>query len=205
MVNTDDKLIFAKDLNRLRKESSYKPFEQGYFSNVPDMQGYIYRFKLEDLKLVLIVDTSKSNYTKEYYKKEGWHFIIYKAGSLKEFIGTLADRLAGLITRINHILDEEQENADLRAGGVPHGYQVDDNGEIVVDPIEAPKIRKIYKLYSQNQSIRKVATAIKEPYSYVRDILHDYRYEEMALPIISDSILKKTRAMMNMNRKNFVT
>ena len=205
MVETDDKITFANDINRLRKESSYKPFEAGYFTNVPDLGGYIYKFKIEDLNIVLIVDTTNSKYTKEYYKKDGWHFIMYKAESLQVFIKNLADKISEIITRINHILDEEQENADKRAAGIPHGYQVDENGEIVVDPIEAPKVRKMYKLYSQNQSIRKVAAIIKEPYSYVRDILHDYRYEDMPLPIISDSVLKKTRAMMNMNRKNFVT
>lgn len=205
MVETDDKLIFASDINRLRKESSYKEFDKGYFENVPDMCGYIYRFKVEDMNILLIVDTSNSSYSKEYYKKEGWHFLIYKAESLQVFISKLADRLANIITRINHILDEEQENADKRAAGIPHGYQVDENGEIVVDPMEAPKVRKIYKLYSQYNSIRKVAATLKEPYSYIRDILHDYRYEDMKLPIISDSVLKKTRAMMDINRKNRVT
>lgn len=205
MVETDDKLIFASDINRLRKESSYKAFAAGYFTNVPDMEGYIYKFKVEDLNIVLIVDTSNSSYAKEYYKKEGWHFLTYKATSLKVFINSLADKISEIITRINHILDEEQENADKRAAGIPHGYQVDDNGEIVVDPIEAPKVRKIYKLYSQYQSIRRVSSALKTNYSHVRDVLHDYRYEDMNPPIISDSVLKKVRTMMDINRKNFVT
>ena len=65
------KLIFAKDINRLRKSSSYKKFEVGYFTNVPDMGGYIYRFKVEDAKIILIVDTANSKYKKAYYKKEG--------------------------------------------------------------------------------------------------------------------------------------
>ena len=205
MVETEDKLIFANDLNRLRKASSYKKFSRGYFSNVPDMEGYIYRFKVEDLNIVLIVDTSKSEYTKEYYKNQGWHFIIYKSPSLEEFISKLADILEDLINRMNHILDEEQENADIRAAGIPHGYTVDDNGEVVIDPIEAPKVRKIYKLYSQYQSIRKVKDVLKTNYSHVRDVLHDYRYEDMNPPIISDSVLKKVRTMMDMNRKNRVT
>ena len=130
---------------------------------------------------------------------------IYKAQSLAAFIKTLPDNLADILSRINHILDEEQENADERAGGVPHGYQVDENGEIVVDPIEAPKVRKVYKLYSQYQSIRQVAAVLKKPYSYVRDILDDYRYEDMKLPIIPDSIIKKTRMTRDINRKNRVT
>ena len=205
MVDTDDKVTFAKDINSLRKESSYKAFEPGYFNNVPDMGGYIYKFKVEDVNILLIVDTANSKYTKEYYKNKGWHFIIYKAQSLAAFIKTLPDNLADILTRINHILDEEQENADERAGGVPHGYQVDENGEIVVDPIEAPKVRKVYKLYSQYQSIRQVAAVLKKPYSYVRDILDDYRYEDMKLPIIPDSIIKKTRITRDINRKNRVT
>lgn len=205
MVETDDKITFAKDLTNLRKESSYKEFEAGYFSNVPDMGGYIYRFKIEDMNILLIVDATNSSYKKAYYRKEGWHFLIYKAASLKAFISSLADNLADIINRINHILDKEQENADARIGGVPHGYTVDENGEIVIDPQEAPKVRKIYKLYSQYQSIRQVAASMKEPYSFIRDILHDYRYEEMKVPLISDNILKKTRSMMDVNRKNRVS
>lgn len=205
MIETDDRVTFAKDINDLRKESSYKPFEAGYFSNVPDMSGYIYKFKVEDANIVLIIDTANSKYAKEYYKNKGWHFILYKATSLQAFIKTLPDNLAELLERINHILDEEQDNADARAGGVPHGYQVDENGEIVEDPIEAQKVRKVYKLYSQYQSIRQVAAALKKPYSFVRDILDDYRYEDMNPPIIPDSIIKKTRLTRDLNRKNRVT
>ena len=205
MVETTDKLVFAKDINRLRKPSSYKKFEVGYFTNVPDMGGYIYRFKVEDAKIILIVDTANSKYKKAYYKKEGWHFLIYKCPSIEQFTKNLADFISDIVDRVNHILDEEAENADKRAAGIPHGYKLDENGEIVVDPIEAPKVRKIYKLYTQYDSIRKVADVLKSNFSHVRDVLHDYRYENMALPIISDSVLKKARAMMEKNRKNRVS
>ena len=205
MVETDDKIVFAKDISNLRKESSYKKFDTGYFNNVPDMGGYLYKFKVEDLNILLILDTTNSSYAKEYYKNKGWHFILYKTDSLKTFISHLADNLSDIIDRLNNILDEEQKNADDRAGGVPHGYQIDDNGEITVDPIEAPKVRKIYKLYSQYQSIRQVAAALKKPYSFIRDILDDYRYEDMDIPIIPDSVIKKTRTTRDMNRKNRVT
>ena len=76
MVDTDDKVTFAKDINSLRKESSYKAFEPGYFNNVPDMGGYIYKFKVEDVNILLIVDTANSSYGKTYYKNKGWHFIL---------------------------------------------------------------------------------------------------------------------------------
>lgn len=205
MVETTDKLVFAKDINRLRKSSSYKKFDVGYFTNVPDMGGYIYRFKVEDAKIILLVDTAGSKYNKTYYKKEGWHFMIYKAPSIEQFVNKLADNIADIVDKVNRILDEEQENADKRAAGIPHGYKLDENGEIVVDPLEAPKVRKIYKLYTQYDSIRKVADVLKTNFSHVRDVLHDYRYEDMTLPIISDSVLKKARAMMDKNRKNRVT
>lgn len=205
MVETTDKLVFAKDITRLRKPTSYKEFDVGYFTNVPDLGGYIYRFKVEDAKIILIVDTSGSKYSKAYYKKDGWHFIFYKAQSIEQFCNQLADYVSDIIDKVNHILDEEAENADKRAAGIPHGYKLDDNGEIVVDPLEAPKVRKIYKLYTQYDSIRKVADVLKSNFSHVRDVLHDYRYEDMTLPIISDSVLKKARAMMEKNRKNRVS
>lgn len=198
----------AKDINRLRKESSYKEFEEGYFSNVPDLAGYIYKFKVEGAGngVILIVNTSNSDYGKEYYHKDGWHFLIYKSESLKNFIGQIYEKISEIIDRVNNILDKEQQNADTRAGGVPHGYKLDANGELVVDPQEATVVRKIFKMYAKdNMNIRQIAAALKSNFSHVRDVLHDYRYEDMQLPIISKSLLKKTRQKLDINRKNRTT
>lgn len=195
----------AKDLNRLKKTSSYKEFETGYFTNVPDMGGYLYKFKVEGANILLIVDTTGSKYTKEYFHKDAWHFLIYKAGSIQAFVDSLYDNISELIERVNNILDKEQANADTRAAGIPHGYKLDSNGEIVVDAAEAKLVRKIYKLYTQYGSIRKIATELDTNFSHVRDVLHDYRYEDMKIKIIPSSLLKKVRQMMSVNRKNRTT
>lgn len=195
----------ANDITRLRKASSYKEIEKGYFRNVPDLGGYIYKFKVEGANILLIVDTVGSTYAKTYYHNNGYHFLIFKSNSIEEFTKSIYGMVSDIIDQVNKILDEEQENADIRAGGVPHGYKLDENGEIVVDPREAIIVRKIFKLYSQYGSIRTIARELKTNFSHVRDVLHDYRYEKMRHPIIPSSLLKKVRQLMDKNRKNRTT
>ena len=106
---------------------------------------------------------------------------------------------------VNGVLDKDRELADIRAGGIPHGYKLDDTGKIVIDPVEAPLVRKIFKLYTQIASVHQVAKELDTNFSHVRDVLHDYRYEDMPLPIVSKSLLKKARQIMDANRKNRTT
>ena len=204
MAKTENSL--GSDVIRLRKPSSYKEFSKGYFRNVPDMSGFIYKFKCgEYSNIYLIVDTSNGSYSKNYYKKDNYYFLIYKASSLDKFLKGFFEISSEILDRVNSILDKEQENADDRAGGVPHGYKLDKSGAIVIDPVESVKVKKIYKLYTQYASIRKVANTLKTNYSFVREVMHDYRYERMQPKIIPDSIWKKARQMMDKNRKNRTT
>ena len=196
----------ANDVTRLRKEGSYKEVKKDYFRNVPDMEGYIYKFKCSEYSnIYLIVDVSNSDYSKDYYKKDNYYFLVYKSGSLKQFLKGFFEISSEILDRVNSILDKDQENADDRAGGIPHGYKLNKAGEIVIDPIEAQKVKKIYKLYTQYASIRKVQAALKSNFSFVRYVLHDYRYERMQPRIIPDSIWKKARQMLDKNRKNRTT
>ena len=196
----------ANDVTRLRKEGSYKEFKKGYFRNVPDMAGYIYKFKCGEYShIYLIIDTSNCGYSKDYYKKDNYYFLVYKSSSLKQFLKGFFEISSEILNRVNSILDKDQENADERAGGIPHGYKLDKTGAIVVDPLESIKVKKIYKLYTQYGSIRKVANELKSNFSFVRYVLHDYRYERMQPKIIPESIWKKARQMLDKNRKNRTT
>ena len=204
MAKTEKTL--ANDIVKLRKANSYKQFKKGYFRNVPEMAGYIYKFKCSDYsQIYLIVDTSNSSYSKEYYKKDNYYFLVYKSSSIDDFIKKFFDISSEILDRVNSILNNDQENADDREAGVPHGYKVNKAGEVVIDPVEALKVKKIYKLYTQYASIRKVKNELKTNYSFVRQVLHDYRYERMQPRIIPDSIWKKARQMMDKNRKNRTT
>lgn len=196
----------ANDITRLRKKENYKEFKAGYFRNVPDMAGYIYKFKCGDYSnIYLIVDTSNCGYSKDYYKKDNYHFLVYKRASLAQFLKQFFEISSEILDRVNSILNKDQENADIRAGGIPHGYKLDGSGEIVLDPVEAQKVKKIYKLYVQYASIRKVRDILKTNYSFVREVLKDYRYERLQPRIIPDSIWKKARQMLDKNRKNRTT
>lgn len=197
----------STDITRLKKKNEYKEFGTEFFRNVPDMTGYLFKFKNidEDIKIMLIVDTSNSAYSKEYYTTKNYHFLIYKYPSLDAYLDALYGFISDIIGRVNQILDKFQENKDLLKGGVPHGYKLSDTGEIVVDQKEAILVRKIYRLYTRYGSIRQIAAELKSNFSHVRDILHDYRYEKMKQPIIPSSVLKKAREKMDINRKNRTT
>lgn len=204
MAKTEKTL--ANDLVKLRKADSYKEFPAGYFHNVPDMAGFIYQFGCGEYShIYLLLDTSNSNYAKDYYEKDNYYFLVYKARSLKSFIKSFFEISSEIMDRVNSILDKEASDADERAGGVPHGYKLNKAGEIIVDPIGAIEVKKIYKLYTQGYSIRKIASELKSNYSHVHDVLWDYRYEKMQPKIVSDSILKKARQLMDKNRKNRTT
>ena len=204
MVATEKTL--ANDIVRLRKKNNYKEFGEGFFRNVPEMRGYYYKFKCPKYsKIYLILDVSDSGYVKEYYTKDNFHFLVYKSSSLDKFLSNFFDISSEILDRVNSILNNDQENADERAGGIPHGYKLDKSGEIVVDPIGALEVKKIYKLYTQYGSIRKIASELKSNFSHVRDVLHDYRYEKMTPCIISKTVLKKARDLMDKNRKNRTT
>lgn len=204
MVDTNKSL--ANDIVRLRKKDSYKEFKKGFFRNVPDMFGYYYKFKCPKYsKIYLILDISGSDYTKDYYTKDNFHFLVYKSTSLEAFMKGFFEISSEILDRVNSILNNDQENADIRAGGIPHGYKLDKSGEMVVDPIGALEVKKIYKLYTQYGSIRKIASELKSNFSHVRDVLHDYRYEKMTPCIISKTVLKKARELMDKNRKNRTT
>ena len=128
----DVKKTLSSDLTRLRKSSSYKEFGKGYFRNVPDLEGYIYKFKCSDEpRILLIVNTSNSSYSKSYYKSKGYHFLVYKSPSLEKFLNNFFNISSDMIDLVNSILDKAQENADIIAGGVPHGYKISDDGENV--------------------------------------------------------------------------
>jgi hypothetical protein len=205
MPSTVSKTL-AKDLSGLRKADSYKKFAKGYFKNVPGLGGYIYKFQVKsDAKIYLIVNTEANAMAKEYYTNKGYHFLVYNAKSLDDFISMIYNNISEIIDKVNAILDKAQELADERAGGIPHGYKLNDAGEIVIDPVEAPMVRKIFKYYTQYRSVHKVADVLKTNFSHVRDVLHDYRYERMTPPIINKSLLKKARQLMDVNRKNRTT
>lgn len=197
----------AKDLTSLRKVSSYKQFPRGYFKNVPQLGGYIYKFKTSTdyTKLYLIVNIEKDAPSKDYYTNKGYHFLVYNASSIEQFIAMIYNNISEIMDKVNSILDKDQELADERAGGIPHGYKLNDEGKIVIDPVEAPLVRKIFKLYTQISSVHRVARELDTNFSHVRDVLHDYRYEKMPLPIVSSSLLKKARQIMDANRKNRTT
>lgn len=183
----------------MKKASNYKDFEEGFFTNKPELKGYILELEGFKSKVHVVVNTNlDSPYPKNYYSDEGYHFLIYNAKSLDVFIDSLPDEASNIIKILNDI----KEAGTATGKDLPYGYTEDEEGEIKVVPQEATKVRKIYKDYINNRSIRKVAYSFKEDYSFIHDILHDVRYAKMPIRIIPEMDIRKVNLIIQQNTKN---
>ena len=202
-----DKEELATIIATLRDKDNYKEFEQGYFRKVPKISGYYYELKkmniLDEYRIAIIVNTNTNNlYPKEDTVVDNYTFLVYNAESFEDYtkqIVMVAHKLANTIEELYKRVQEERDN-DL-----PYGYVRDEEGKVQVDSIKANEVRKIYKMYIETQSMKKIAKELKTNFSHVRDILRDDRYDEMQPRIISTSTWKQVEAIAKANQKNGVT
>lgn len=194
----------AKDILKLNKNSSYKKFPEGFFVNVPKLEGYIFTFSnLKDPKVYIIVNTNKKfTYSKKYIKINNHHFIVYNGTSIEEFTSNILNNLSNIIQILKNITKESAESATQKEGGLPYGYYEDKNGDIQVDTKEAAEVRQIFKAYSNIRSVKKTAQQLGTNFSHVRDVLRDERYSKMSNIIIPQNDLKRVREILAVNRKN---
>lgn len=187
----------ADNIAKIKKKDSYEPFEAGYFHSAPEMEGYLYKIKGPKNPSYLVVNTAKDfKYKREFVKTEGYNFIFYNSPSIDTFVDDIVDYMSDIIKYIKDMFIDNDGNE------LPRGYFKDENGDIKVDVAEAQLIRKIFKQYTTMQSIRKVASSNRTDYSYVRDVLHDDRYQTMPIKIIPDNDMKKVWQILQANRKN---
>lgn len=186
----------AINLLNIFDPSSYKQFEKGYFVNRPNLEGYFYIFKnITKPKFCLIVNISKEQYPTSMVKLRDYVFIVFNCPSLEEFLQKLTDQY---FLTLMDILDNELEKKNTR--NLPYGYYIDENGELKVDLKAASKVRRIYDMYIETQSIRDIAAELRTNFSDVRDILHDSQeYMQMRNKIVSLGKLKQVTELMATN------
>lgn len=190
--------VIAKNLSKLKDPKNYQEIEAGYFSNRPEISGYLLEFEGFKANAYLIVNTSDKPYKNPFYSEENYNFIIYNSPSLEEFINKLPEEASSIIK----VLQDIQNKGTHTGKQVPYGYEEDEEGKIKLNPQEAMEVKKIFKDYVKYQSIRKVAGAIGKDYTFVHDILHDVRYAKMPIKIVPDTDLKKVMAIIQQNTKN---
>ena len=186
----------AINLLNLFDSSSYKKFERGYFVNRPNLEGYFYIFqKITKPKFCLIVNISQEEYPTSMAKVRDYVFMVFNCKSLEEFLQNLPDKY---FVTLMDILDNELEKKNTR--NLPYGYYIDENGELKVDLKAASKVRRIYDMYIETQSIRDIAKELRTNFSDIRDILHDSQeYMQMRNKIVSIGKLKQVTELMATN------
>ena len=128
--------------------------------------------------------------------------VTYNADSFETYskrIVMVAHKLAETIEDLYERVQEERDK-DL-----PYGYVRDEDGNIQIDSIKADEVKKIYKMYIETPSMKRIAKELKTNFSHVRDILRDERYDKMQPRIISTSVWKQVEAIAKANQKNVVT
>ena len=186
----------AENLLKLFEPSSYKEFGKGFFTNKPNMEGYYYIFqRITKPKFCLIVNTSEEKYPTSMVKIRDFVFIVFNSPSLEDFLNNLAD--VHFVVLMD-ILDNELQKKNTR--NLPYGYYLDENGDLKVDLKAAAKVRRIYDMYIETQSIRDIAAELRTNFSDIREILHDSQeYMQMKDKIVSLAKLKQVAELMATN------
>lgn len=191
--------IIARSLSTMKDPNNYKEIDEGFFTNRPKIKGYLLELDGFMAKVYILVNTSKEDlYEKNIFSEEGYHFLIYNSDSLESFIEKLPEEASNIIKILTDIKNSGTETGK----DLPYGYIEDEEGNIKVEPNEAGKVRKIFKNYINDRSIRKVAKTFKEDYSFVHDILHDARYSKMPIKIVPQIDIKKVNLIIQQNTKN---
>lgn len=204
MTTNESTPKIAKDILELNKSDSYKEFSEGFFTNVPKIKGYLFKFShLKTPKIYLILNTNVEYiYEKKYIKINEYHFIVYNSKTLDIFLTNIENNLVDILEVLKKITSSTNKNKEEKQGGLPHGYYEDKNGDVQVDTTQANEVRQIFKLYSSLKSIKKVAAQLRTNFSHIRDVLHDERYAKMNRKIVPTMDLKKVSQILFMNRKN---
>lgn len=201
-----DKEQLAKIIASIRDTNKYTEIEKGYFKKVPNIFGYLYKLpkidSIGDYQIVIIVNTNTDfNYPREKSEVDNYVFLIYNVDNFEIFIKKatiVATQLSEIIKELTNKVNEEKEK-DL-----PYGYVYDEDGNVQVDARKADEVRKIYKMYIETPSMKKIAKDLKTNFSHVRDVLRDDRYEDMIPRIISPSLYKQVEEISLENQKNKV-
>lgn len=196
--------LIAKEITKLKSKKYYKQINKGFFTNLPELEGYIVEIDVfENNPIFIILNTNPEfKYEKEFIRIENYSFIILNVQDLDSFRLNLTKYLSDIINYFKEVLQDVKEEEVQKDDGLPLGYDYDSDGKIVVNQNEADLVRRVFKEYVNLQSIRKVASAVKSSYSVIRDILYDDRYPRMAQKIIPDNYLTRVYQIMKDNRKN---
>lgn len=191
----------------IRDKDKYKEIERGFFKKVPSIEGYLYNLPnleiLDNYKVFMIVNTNPEfQYPKEKTEINNYTFLIFNAENFEAFAKHAPIVATKLSEVIEDLADRVQEERDK---DLPYGYVRDEKGNIQIDAQKADEVRKIYKMYIDNPSMKKIAKDLKTNFSHVRDVLRDDRYEEMSPKIVSPSLFKKVEEISMQNQKNKVT
>lgn len=200
MAEDKESIAISKEMTEIISGDGFKEIPKGFFNNVPDLSGHVYEFKSDKTNTTfLIINTNPDfQYPNEEVTFDDYQFFVINAESVEG----ARDKIKYLVPKLIRIIKEKNQDRDR---SLPYGYDKDKDGNIVVNPMEADEVKKIFKAFPNVRSIRKVANGLRTNFSHVREILHDDRYQNMYPQIVSPLELKKTQQILYQNRKNRTT
>lgn len=191
-----DQSKIAMNLMRLFNPESYTEFSEGFFVKQPKMSGYYYNFKnMQSPKVCVIVNISSVKYLHPMTKIKDYIFIVVSALSFEDYINKFAEVY---LPPILEVIDKAIERRSSR--NLPYGYYMDENGDVKIDIRQASEVRKIYNMYIDTKSVRKIADKLGTNFSDIREILHDSQeYAQMPEKILPLSKIREVAELMAQN------
>ena len=202
-ADTGQRNSLMTDLKNVKNGSGYKEFSAGYFKNVPEMTGYLYRFRYaEGPKIYLILQTSEDGYDKSHVTNKGFHFVIFKVPSKDYFVENFPLYMNRLLTMLSSITKDYGKNEGKKKDGLPHGYKEDANGKVVMDLKEVALVKRIFQSYLGGMAMGDIAKELNTNFSYVRNTLMDSRYLNIQPPIVDKRSLMKVKERARAKQRN---
>lgn len=194
------KEILAVNISYIQKPESYEQFEPGAFPNLPNMMGYIIRFKgFKQHEVYLVLNTTEGfQYENPLIEENEFVIMVVNIASLEYFLENIEQYIQPILDVLKEVADKDS----VSDRELPYGYRRDEDGNIKIHPAEAVIVKKIFKEYPAYKSIRKIAQMIRSDYSFVHDILHDARYTRMPIQIVPEVDIRRAYQVIQANRKN---
>ncbi len=130
---------------------------------------------------------------------------------------------AELSEKVIRGMTENALKCQFNGGGVPFGFTIDEYKHFQIDPVTAPIVEDIYKIYADGSTVKNITEYLKsigitrkngEPMKLDtvkliltnRKYIGEYRYRDIVVPngipaIISDELFEKVQARIAKNKK----
>ncbi len=215
-----DVIKVAKALVHMKDSKNYVKVDKGFFKQQPSLEGYFIDLsKVVGFKFFIILNMSKEYKPDNKVKHlESTFFGVIQMYELTDSIENFSGKLEKFSSYVINVLEStiklhdktSGEGSEGKTAGLPYGYVRDADGKIRVDQEKAQKVKKIFSLYTNLRSMRKVSEILlnsnitdKDRYRFevrgISNLLHDERYAIIKPSVIPISTIKQAQEILKRN------